>query len=120
MTSILFISSIVILTLFPCYLLRQVRLSKETLTQSELARNQLEQLIAFPGSEKAPYTPNMRVMIEIHDPLELAKREQPLTKYLSQLAPDLIIKKVYEQVASEVEIGLKEKNVNAAVSIDKH
>ena len=120
MTSILFISGITILTLFPCYLLRQVRLSKDALTQSELARSQLEKLISAPGSENEPYTPNMRVMIEILDPLELAKREQPMTKYLSQLAPELIIKKVYEQVASEVETGLKEKNVNAAVTINKH
>lgn len=120
MTSILLITAIAILTLFPCYLLRQVRLSKETLLKSEQARSQLEELIAFPNSEKASYVPNMRVMIEIHDPLELAKREQPLTKYLSQVAPELIVKKVYEQVASEIETGLKEKNVNAIITIDKH
>lgn len=120
MTSILLISVIVILTLFPCYLLRQVRLSREALAQSELARNQLEQMVAFPHVDKTSYTPNLRVMIEIHDPLELAKREKPLTKYLSQLAPELIIKKVYEQVAAEIETGLKEKQVNAAITIDKH
>lgn len=119
MTSILFISGIIVLTLFPCYLLRQVKISKATLAQSEQLRHQLEQLIALPDSEKVPNITNTRIVVEIHNPLELAKREQPLTKYLSQLAPELIIKKVYEQVASEIESGLNEKNVSAAVTIDK-
>lgn len=120
MNSILLISAIIVLTLLPCYLLRQVKLTKQTLAQSELARSQLEKMITFEELNNAPYTPKMRVMIEIHDPLELAKREQPLTKYLSQLAPELIIKKVYEQVAAEIEEGLKEKQVNAAITIDKY
>ncbi|WP_250868761.1 hypothetical protein [Alkalimarinus coralli] len=87
--------------------------------QSEEARLQLEQLLAFSEAENPPAPSSMRVTIEINDPLELAKREQPLTKYLSQLAPELIVRKVYEQVASEVESGLKEKSVNASVSIEK-
>lgn len=120
MISTLFIVSIVLLTLFPCYLLWQVRLSKEALIQSEQAQNQLEKLLDIPGSASEPYSPGIKLMIEIHDPVELAKREQPLSKYLSQVAPELIIKKVYEQVASEVASGLKDKHVDATITIAKH
>ncbi|UZE97115.1 hypothetical protein [Alkalimarinus alittae] len=97
-----------------------MRISKDTLIQSEQARSQLEQLLALPSSVSEPYTPSMKLIIEIDDPIGLAKREQPLTKYLSQVAPELIIKKVYEQVASEVAAGLEEKNVDASVTVTKH
>ena len=118
--TLFFISSLIALTVLPCYLLHQVSLTKKTLLESEQTRAQLEQLLAASDSELEAYIPNTKVIIEINDPIELAKREQPLTKYLSQVAPELIIKKVYEQIARELESGLKEKNVSAIVTVDKY
>lgn len=124
MTTILFIAIIIGLTLFPCYLLRQMKINQQALAESEQARRHLEELIEFPAATKAKVAqeanrPSTQLVIEINDPVGLAKREQPFTKYLSQVAPDLIIKKVYEQVASEVALGLKEKQVDATITITK-
>ncbi len=113
-------SSFIILTIIPLFLFRQVNLTKQTLRQTESARQQLETLLQLkPKDNNLSLSPQrMRVVVEISTPLELAKREQPLTKYLGKLAPELIIKKVYEQVSDEISRGLKEKKVDAKITIE--
>ncbi len=120
MNSLLLTCIIVTLAMIPIYLVRQLRTSQQALIQSEKARLQLESGLKFNAKEDSPSTtyPNMRVIVEISDPIALAKREQPLTRYVSQLAPDLIIQKVYEQVANEIATGLKEKQVAAQTTIE--
>ena len=120
MTAILLATAFIILTALPCYLYRQVNITQRILNESEQARGELEKQLSISSSGLESYIPKMKVMVEIDDPIELARREKPLTKYLSQVAPELIIKKVYEQIAYELEAGLKEKNVNATVTVDKH
>ena len=107
------------------YLVRQIKLNQQDLIKSEEARREIETLLKFDAEKNAikqgqlaiPY-PTLRISIEITDPIGLARREQPFTKYLSQVSPNLIIKKVYEQVAKEVEEGLKEQHVDAEIKIE--
>jgi len=102
------------------YLVKQIKRNQQDLIKSEQARIEIETLLKI-DTEKDdspnPY-PAMRIAIEITDPIGLARREQPFTKYLSQVTPSLIIKKVYEQVATEVEAGLKERHVDSEINIE--
>jgi hypothetical protein len=112
--------SFAILTIIPLFLFWQVNLTKQTLRQTENARQQLETLLQFKSehNNSSLLPQRMRLVVEISTPLELAKREQPLTKYLGKIAPELIVKKVYEQVSGEIFRGLQEKKVDAKITIE--
>jgi hypothetical protein len=59
----------------------------------------------------------MRMLVEVKDPIALAHRESPLAKLASGTAPNVVTKKVYEQVVAQTRQQLKDKNVEAEVSI---
>lgn len=61
--------------------------------------------------------PYMRMLVEVKNPIELAHRESGLAKLASDTAPNLVIKKVYEQVVAQTRAQLREKNVEADVSV---
>ncbi len=61
--------------------------------------------------------PFIRMLVEVKNPVELAHRESPLAKLASGTAPNLVTKKVYEQVVEQTRQQLKDKNVEAEVSI---
>jgi len=102
------------------YLVKQIKRNQQDLIKSEEARIEIETLLKIaPKKDDSPTPyPAMRISIEITDPIGLARREQPFTKYLSQITPSMIIKKVYEQVAAEVEAGLKERHVDSEINIE--
>ena len=117
--------TLTLLSIMSLYLVRQIKRNQQDLIKSEEARIEIETLLKFDTENNAteqnesatPYS-TMKISIQITDPIGLAKREQPFTKYLSQVSPNLIIKKVYEQVAKEVETGLKERHVDAEIMIE--
>lgn len=61
--------------------------------------------------------PYIRMVVEIKDPIALAHRESRLAKLASGTAPNLVIKKVYEQVVAETREQMKGKKVDANISI---
>ncbi len=61
--------------------------------------------------------PWIRMVVEVKNPIELAHRESGMAKLASGTAPNLVIKKVYEQVVAQTKTQLKSKNVDAEVSL---
>jgi len=86
-----------------------------------LAESELEDLSGLVGkSRKARANaeePYIRMLVEVKNPIALAHRESPVSKLASGTAPNLVIKKVYEQVVAQTKEQLREKNVEADVSI---
>ena len=120
MISAFFLCTLILLSIMSLYLVKQIKRNQQDLIKSEEARIEIETLLKIDPEKDDSLTPYpaMRIAIEITDPLGLARREQPFTKYLSQITPSLIIKKVYEQVAAEVEAGLKERHVDSEINIE--
>lgn len=116
MTSLFLLCILTLLSIISLYLVKQINNNQQDLIKTEETRIEIEALLKF---ESLPTPdPVMRISIEITDPIGLAHKEQPFTKYLSQLTPTLIIKKVYEQVADEVKAGLQERHVNSVINIE--
>jgi hypothetical protein len=120
MISAFFLCTLILLSIMSLYLVKQIKRNQQDLIKSEEARIEIETLLKIDTEKDDSPTsyPAMRITIGITDPIGLARREQPFTKYLSQITPSLIIKKVYEQVAAEAETGLKERHVDAVINIE--
>lgn len=124
MISTFLLASLILLSIISLYLVKQINRSQQELIKSEEARIEIEKRLKINiekneiKQSEALYS-SMKISIEIKDPISLAKREQPFTKYLSQITPSLIINKVYEQVAKEIEVGLKERHVDVKINIEK-
>jgi len=69
------------------------------------------------GSAGGHPDPWMRMVVEVKDPIALARRESTLAKFASGTAPALVTKKVYEQVMQQTMEQLKSKEVDANVSL---
>ncbi|MDM8526077.1 hypothetical protein QUF80_22105 [Desulfococcaceae bacterium HSG8] len=59
------------------------------------------------------------IIIEIKNPLEVAKRESRIAKALGGLAPELIRRKVEEKVAEEIKDSLTELGIETEISVKK-
>ncbi len=123
MISVFLLCTLILLSIISLYLVKQINRSQQELIKSEEARIEIEGLLKLNiekneiKQSESLYS-SMNISIQITDPIGLAKREQPFTKYLSQITPSLIIKKVYEQVAKEIEVGLKERHVEVKMNIE--
>ncbi len=82
---------------------------------------ELSELKRITGAAKSERTetgePWIRMLVEVKNPIELAHRESPVAKLASGTAPNLVTKKVYEQVVAQTREQLKSKNVDAEVSL---
>ncbi len=91
---------------------------RKALRRAELELAELKSLTGKSSStENAQAEPYIRMLVEVKNPIELAHRESPISKLASGTAPNLVIKKVYEQVVAQTKDQLREKNVEADVSI---
>ena len=85
------------------------------------AQSELDELGGLVGKSRNTRTnaeePYIRMLVEVKNPIALAHRESPVAKLASGTAPNLVIKKVYEQVVAQTKDQLREKNVEAEVSI---
>ncbi len=61
--------------------------------------------------------PYIRMVVEVTNPIEVAHRESGLAKLVSNTAPNVVIRKVYERVVRETIEEMKKKNVEANVSL---
>lgn len=61
--------------------------------------------------------PYIRMVVEVLNPIEVAHRESSLAKLVSNTAPNVVVKKVYERVVRETIEEMKKKNVEANVSL---
>lgn len=86
-----------------------------------LAEAELDELTKLAGKNTEQRAeaaePYIRMIVEVKNPIQLAHRESPVSKLASGTAPNLVIKKVYEQVVAQTKDQLREKNVEAEVSI---
>ncbi|AFM13322.1 hypothetical protein [Turneriella parva] len=86
-----------------------------------LAESELDELAKImgkrPDQRADSAEPYIRMIVEVKNPIALAHRESPVSKLASGTAPNLVIKKVYEQVVAQTKEQLREKNVEAEVSI---
>lgn len=86
-----------------------------------LAEAELDELSTLVGKNRSSREnaeePYIRMLVEVKNPIALAHRESPVSKLASGTAPNLVIKKVYEQVVAQTKEQLREKNVEADVSI---
>lgn len=91
---------------------------RSALRRAEAELAELRRLTAPAGSARhAGDVPFIRMLVEVKDPIALAHRESPLAKLASDTAPNLVTKKVYEQVVAQTRQQLKDRNVDAEVSI---
>jgi hypothetical protein len=91
---------------------------RKALKRAELELAELRKLTGnLLTPEAAPDAPYIRMLVEVKNPIALAHRESPVSKLASGTAPNLVIKKVYEQVVAQTKDQLSEKNVEAEVSI---
>ena len=61
--------------------------------------------------------PGYQLAIEIVDPIEIAKRESALARYVNRIVPDLLTREVYKQVQSELSLALKERGIETNMRI---
>lgn len=61
--------------------------------------------------------PEFRISIEIIDPIALANRESKLARIATGIAPDFVTKEVYKQVRKEIILIMKERGVDANVTL---
>jgi hypothetical protein len=90
---------------------------RRALRRAETELAELRRLTATDSPRPAGDAPFMRMLVEVKDPIALAHRESPLAKLASGTAPNVVTKKVYEQVVAQTRQQLKDKNVEAEVSI---
>ncbi|MDM8517096.1 hypothetical protein QUF76_12915 [Desulfobacterales bacterium HSG16] len=63
--------------------------------------------------------PQLRVAIEVLDPIHIARRESKLACLVTGIIPDFVTKEVYKNVQKEVSISMKERDIDANVTILK-
>jgi hypothetical protein len=91
---------------------------RKALAAAKVELKELQTLCGQKASDGAAATePYIRMLVEVKNPIALAHRESPVSKLASGAAPNLVIKKVYEQVVAQTKDQLREKNVDADVSI---
>ena len=59
-----------------------------------------------------------RMVVEVSDPLGLAQRESKLAGLIKNTAPDIVIRKVYDQVVERTIKQLKSEDVEANVKLE--
>ena len=61
--------------------------------------------------------PEYRLVIEILDPIAVAKSESVLALFASEIVPDIVTREVYNQVRSEVIIAMKERGIETNIRV---
>lgn len=90
---------------------------RRALKSAHYEMRELRQLQSAPHNDAVFDEPIIRMLVEVKDPIRLAHRESPLAKIASPTAPNLVTKKVYEQVMQETRDQLKSRDVEANVSL---
>lgn len=79
--------------------------------------SRFEHEVARLADPEHPYEPSPRIIVELSDPLELARRESKMARLVSGQAPSIVIKKTYEQVVREMALDMRERDVDANIQI---
>ncbi|MFO1479432.1 MAG: hypothetical protein U1F40_04435 [Turneriella sp.] len=91
---------------------------RKALRRAETELAELRRLtVGGEATRPAGDAPFIRMLVEVKEPIALANRESSLAKLASGTAPNVVTKKVYEQVVAQTRQQLKDKNVDAEVSI---
>ena len=61
--------------------------------------------------------PEYRLVIEIVDPIAVAKSESVLALFASEIVPGIVTREVYNQVRSEVMLAIKERGIEADIRV---
>lgn len=69
-------------------------------------------------SKSQPGNLRYRMVVEVSDPLGVAQRESKLAGLIKNTAPDIVIRKVYDQVVERTIKQLKKEDVEADVKLE--
>ena len=61
--------------------------------------------------------PEYRLVIEILDPIAVAKSESVLALFASEIVPGIVTREVYNQVRSEVILAMKERGIETDIRV---
>ncbi len=61
--------------------------------------------------------PDFRVVIEVVDPLALACRESKAARFVEDIAPVYLTREVYKQLQKEFTLAMKERGIEANVTL---
>jgi len=61
--------------------------------------------------------PEYRLLIEILDPIAVAKSESVLALFASEIVPGIVTREVYNQVRSEVILAMKERGIETDIRV---
>ena len=78
----------------------------------------VQQLCLQNKSKSQPGNLRYRMVVEVSDPLGVAQRESKLAGLIKNTAPDIVIRKVYDQVVERTIKQLKKEDVEADVKLE--
>ena len=67
--------------------------------------------------ESLAFDEELRITIEIRDPIDLAGRRSEMAKFFGNIAPYLLKKEVRARVLKEAQLELQQKGVQAIVKV---
>lgn len=84
-----------------------------------IQQGQIEELMLSTKGGESLQAPKlqMRIAVEVLEPIRLAKQKSALARLIADSAPNFIRQKVYHKVAKEIKDELKERNLDAKVGI---
>lgn len=87
--------------------------------QGELLNNALHRLETLGGDIDAPGTePYMVLTVRVVDPIGVAKRESRSARIVADHLPNMVRRRVYQQVMREVGAELAERGVEAEMKVE--
>ncbi|MBF0121733.1 MAG: hypothetical protein HQK79_23125 [Desulfobacterales bacterium] len=61
--------------------------------------------------------PQLRLVIELIDPISIAKKQSIIAKIVSGIAPNIIVSEVYREAKKRAVLDVKRHNVEANINI---
>lgn len=111
-------SIFVAVLLFSLFLTLKISKSKRLLKNNERRLKDLQDHLHIKDIEQIEDIFLQRaVLIEIDNPLDVARKKSNLAKFIDKLAPNLVKAKVYKQVAQEARQDLIDKKVKGQVKV---
>ncbi len=78
---------------------------------------ELRQQIKMGEPETDDPKPDFRVVIEVVDPIALACRESKAARFVTDIAPVYLTREVYKQLQKEFILAMKEREIDANVTL---
>jgi len=111
--SVLIVGIIILTWLFYFYVKKTSTLIDQIKRDAKELRQQLKMDKPAPDNPK----PDFRVVIEVVDPIALACRESKAVRLITDIAPVYLTREVYKQLQKEFTLAMKERRIDANVTL---